>query len=522
MSVPNGLILNPSPGFYNEPISLNIKIDTSLPASERPEFFLVTDNGIPPALAKYICYDSLNPPNPFIATVEDGLGNILLDGGWPKWYNIYVNSGWTTYTQLSATYKYMYDAIDFISNKKKVQAGNKKVLIICDRSNTEVNFALNYNDYGFCASVDKVCSIKGYPHTYMSANQFSGGELNIDYATLDQYCCVIYFASYKLINDFTVKNLIAYREQGNGIFIVTDHMPRNYTSLEDAVANSFEAEYFGGGGNRLITNFGAYFSGIYNRSPVNVGHIRRTYGEHPLWKNLGDNEYIHAGESESEVKVTTYPQYTNRSLTINKEGYNQIKILVKYPDGRTEAQTLIYGYKKEDVIEFKHLGVYTELIEHNVKKQTIEFTPTFPKEYNSTNLLGIIKINGTPIGEFSGIGNNITKKFYHSNATETNFETDKYWEPQDPKTPNIRTLVLSIDVIQPFGYTKNITYKFHKPTKTLRTSKVIRELNTLNLKEENGLRSPQKFLNSNKVDSLIDHIDKFDFKLGRVQSYYGL
>ena len=134
MSVPNGLILNPSPGFYNEPVNLNIKVDTSLPVSERPEFFLVTDNGIPPALARYICYDSLNPPNPFIATVEDGLGNILLDGGWPKWYNVHVNSGWTTYDQLSATYKYMYDAIDFISNKKKVQAGNKKVLIICDKS----------------------------------------------------------------------------------------------------------------------------------------------------------------------------------------------------------------------------------------------------------------------------------------------------------------------------------------------------------------------------------------------------
>jgi hypothetical protein len=124
---------------------------------------------------------------------------------------------------------------------------------------------------------------------------------------LDQYCCVIYFASYKLINDFTVKNLIAYREQGNGIFIVTDHMPRNYSSLQDAVANSFEAEFFGGGGNRLITNFGAYFSGDYNRSPVNVGYIRRTYGNHPLWKNLRDDEYIHAGGSESEVKVTTYP-----------------------------------------------------------------------------------------------------------------------------------------------------------------------------------------------------------------------
>ena len=39
MSIPNGLILNPSPGFYNEPVNLNIKVDTSLPVSERPEFF---------------------------------------------------------------------------------------------------------------------------------------------------------------------------------------------------------------------------------------------------------------------------------------------------------------------------------------------------------------------------------------------------------------------------------------------------------------------------------------------------
>jgi len=83
-------------------------------------------------------------------------------------------------------------------------------------------------------------------------------------------------------------------------------------------------------------------------------------------------------------------------------------------------------------------------------------------------------------------------------------------------------LVLSIDVIQPFGYTKNITYKFHKPTKTLRTSKVLTELNTLNLKEENGLRSPQKFLNSTSVNPLIDHIDKFDFKWINHKSFFDL
>lgn len=30
MSVPNGLIINSSPGFYNGSVNLNIKVDTSL------------------------------------------------------------------------------------------------------------------------------------------------------------------------------------------------------------------------------------------------------------------------------------------------------------------------------------------------------------------------------------------------------------------------------------------------------------------------------------------------------------
>ena len=82
-----GMIINPPPSIVSGS-SLTISLDKTSDVSE----YAVTFDGIPPVLAKYIAYDNLTPQNPFIATVEDGLGNILLDGGFPKWYNTNCNT----------------------------------------------------------------------------------------------------------------------------------------------------------------------------------------------------------------------------------------------------------------------------------------------------------------------------------------------------------------------------------------------------------------------------------------------
>lgn len=49
-----------------------------------------TLNGLPPALSEYIAYDTLTPANPFIAVTQDGAGNVVYDGGFPKLYNQYA------------------------------------------------------------------------------------------------------------------------------------------------------------------------------------------------------------------------------------------------------------------------------------------------------------------------------------------------------------------------------------------------------------------------------------------------
>lgn len=51
------------------------------------DYISYTRDGPAPAISKYIAYDTLTPPNPFIAVTQDGNGNVVYDGGFPKFYN---------------------------------------------------------------------------------------------------------------------------------------------------------------------------------------------------------------------------------------------------------------------------------------------------------------------------------------------------------------------------------------------------------------------------------------------------
>lgn len=108
------IILNPEPSIINTD-TLIVEASSSNDILE----YAVTTDGIPPVIAKYIAYDNLTPANPFIATVEDGLGNVLMDGGFPKWYDQNCNTSWTTFASLGPAYKYFGLALNYISIKSK-------------------------------------------------------------------------------------------------------------------------------------------------------------------------------------------------------------------------------------------------------------------------------------------------------------------------------------------------------------------------------------------------------------------
>lgn len=500
-----GLILSPEPSIVTGSIlTINITKQSDV------ESYAITSNGIPPVIAKYIAYDNLSPANPFIATVEDGLGNILLDGGFPKWYNTNCNTAWASYADLSPSFKYLYDAIDFISNKTKVNAGNKKILILGDHLVSDSYAIKSTIANGFKTSIDKICTIKGYTPTYIDCADYDNVVLNPSYSLLDQYCCVLFFStSYtniQKISNVGIASLIAYRESGNGIFVITDHGDRELTNIADAAGTTLNYSGFYRTANYLVTNFGCYFSGNYNRSPVNVGFLRANYGNHILWNNLADTDYISAGGSESKVVVTEYPLYTgNHSITLTSDGYHSIKVLTKLTNGSLGIATYTYGKNVPEIIYFQKEDEtnYTS----SEKRTFIRTHQANIKIDYSTDASGLLKKDLIPIGtfSFSKANNQITKSFSTGFTNSIKIENDH---------------MFYVQITNPLNYTKGLRIIFDKPNFNIRTSKVLNHINANEFKLSN---STSNFRNFNKLLCSPNNIMRqFEdrFRYNRIYEYF--
>ena len=498
-----GLIISPEPSIINgSGININISKEIDI------ESFAVTTNGIPPVIAKYIAYDNLTPKNPFIATVEDGFGNILMDGGFPKWYNGINDPTITTYTGLNPSFKYLYDAISFIENKNKVTAGNKKILILGDADIGEsycIKDSTNYS--GFNATLQKIIGIKGYIPTYKTKSDYPNNLIDCTFNELDQYCAVILFSTVhtnlKLITDLAIQSLISYREQGNGIFIITDHGD-NLNSIEMAQTGNYSG--FFRTANFLITNFGSYFTGNFNRTPVNVGFLRTNYGNHILWENLSDSDEIYAGESESKVIITEYPLHTtsyNFSITTN--GYHQIKILAKYTNGTLRLDTYTYGLNVPEIIYFQD----ENKIDYpgSEKRTFIRTHKANIKIDYPTDMSGILKQDSLPIGSFtfSKTLNNVTALF-NSGFTSKLILTGSHF--------------FYVQALSPLNYIKGFKIIFDLPEFNLRTSKVLIHINNNEFKI---IESSSKFRNINKLlckkNHLMGHFEN-RFKYFKIYEYF--
>lgn len=63
----SNVTLNPVPGIYS---GSSINVTGTVGADVKS--IIYTTDGTAPTLAKYIAYDNLTPPNPFVAVVQDG------------------------------------------------------------------------------------------------------------------------------------------------------------------------------------------------------------------------------------------------------------------------------------------------------------------------------------------------------------------------------------------------------------------------------------------------------------------
>lgn len=373
------LIPNIEPTIFTEP--------TIVTFTKAPEVLSLnyTTDGTSPTIARYIAYDNFDPPRPFICTVQDGRGNALFDGGFPKWYNLRVKEEWETYDDLPPSYKYFVNALHWIANPEKVANGNRNILFVCDVVSDATSYSIaNYNSTSFRRSIEIACQMAEMDYTLRPLDSFPDQIISLTYEELDQYCALVLFSAYhtsaKLINDATIHNIAAFRENGNGILIITDH------GNSDGTLGFFRTA------NYVAEQFGVKFINNYDRTPVNVGYLIDNYGYHPLWANIDRSEDLFAGLSESEVVLLHGESKTEPpSILIDKQGYTTIRFLIELESGELVFENYTYGLNTEEII----------LVEPFPKtvlpRQTLYFDINlagFPE------IGGLIRKNDSVIGEF--------------------------------------------------------------------------------------------------------------------------
>ncbi|MNM07594.1 hypothetical protein D3C81_176440 [compost metagenome] len=261
--------------------------------------------------------------------------------------------------QLAGSFKYLANCLKFIANPVKVAAGNKKILFLGDQIST-VNYAVKATGtYGFLTSIQRICALTGFVPTVKDIDDYGGAAITTNLTELNQYCAVVLFSTaYDLnnaarITPSAVTDINTFRQQGNGIALITDHGTNVQTDIMQV--NTAAGAGFYGTANRIATQYGAFFTGNYDRTPVNVGFLRSTYGDHPLYNGMDNSEAIIAGGSESKVIVTPATLIAPGAMpnTTMNSGANTIRFLVKLADGSVETYTFVYNVASGEIIEFK-------------------------------------------------------------------------------------------------------------------------------------------------------------------------
>lgn len=441
------LQLSIPPGFYLEPQVASWVLGSGV------DYVVFNQGGAPPAISKYIAYDTLTPANPFIAVTQDGTGNVVYDGGFPKLYNTYAPAAGATFAQLSGAFKFVHNALKWIANPDKVAAGNNKILVLGDG-------IANYNIKGtgpndFKTSIDRICAIAGFVPTYKHTVDYAGGLLDPRLAELNQYCAVFLMSSlpgqYAQITNQGCTDLASFRSQGNGLFVMTDH-GEVVTSAAQA-ANLTSSGNFFATANKVIVQFGAWFSGNYDRVPVNVGYIRANYGDHPLYAGMTNAEDIAAGGSESKVVVAEYTKYypgNMPTVTINKSGSSVVQAAALMHDGSIETYRGFFAIAEGNPLVFKN-GAGAEITALDLG---------YGARLSAVNLITSLSGAGTVLGEIRRGTVKIGSFFYTDELGTT-----VIWYANTPDQVMVKNgEALTAQIVVPFSYGTSLAIKRIQPS----------------------------------------------------------
>jgi hypothetical protein len=309
-------------------------------------------------------------------------------------------------SNLSAAFKYLFNAIRWVSKKSLEEAGTKKILILGDASLAgTANYRIKGTGNGdFNTSLTNLCTAVGFTPTFKDVSDYSGGLLNATLAEMNQYNCVLLMGSQSgtsaLITTSMIQDIQTYRQQGGGIIMITDH-GNDIATIGNAYPPASGVAFFHLV-NAVAVNFGAWFSGNFDRTPVNVGFLRTNYGDHPLYDGMTNAESIAAGTSESKVIVSNPPQYRPpiAGIDITQQGVNTVRVMASLKDGTMEAYSFVYVIATGQLIVFRD----PEGTEINALPASLSSKVDFNVELIGAGLgtlVGDVRLNGKTVAQLS-------------------------------------------------------------------------------------------------------------------------
>ena len=405
------ITLTPAPG-------LTVETSLSISLSGSGYSTILASTVSQPTFAKNIAYDEFG--NPFLSVVQDGKGNVFFDGGFPKYYNNVWSPAYTSFGALTNQLKLLYNAMKWCA-EGNVTASNK-ILIFGDALVGEPYALKDTGANGFVTTLTNVAALAGFSVTIVDLADFPyGSEMTAAY--LSQFASVIFMSTSVIAWDTakprlaaaTLANLSAYRQQGGGLIVITDHYV--FQTLANQVSNPF----------------GVSFSGSVDRNPVSVDMLVATYGMHPLWANMTGSVY--AGGSEGIISIpviTPFNPATDR-ISLTGPGYKTVFLTISDTTGKVTTTAYSYAMNVPDPVQgtmptttsYKYLDLPFEII-----------------RLNSTDTTGSMAVDDTLIGSFAKRTTGLTSKSY------------SYSYPKPVVTTNGETIQVGVSINIPVIYHK--------------------------------------------------------------------
>lgn len=294
-----------------------------------------------PVVVNTVAASAKYPPDkqPYVQTVEDGRGRLILDGSFPKFYNNQWIGG-ATYNALNDREKAIANSFLFLLE------GRNKVLVLGDAPISGSYPVKGTGSNGFYTTLTSIASTLGLEMTIKDVADYANDLLNPSFSELMMYD-MIFVMSSVIQSSPSITNAasiaIAEARRNNiGVYICTDHGSDSPTSGFYATANA------------ILKNIvpDAAFLGRWDFSPgETVGFNKMHFGDSPLFDNLDDSALMPASNSDSSV-IQPPSIIHDLPLTIPiGQGWTTIKFAVIAPNGDITFQSVGYGVNVDPIVQ---------------------------------------------------------------------------------------------------------------------------------------------------------------------------